>query len=134
MTAEEARAHLVRMVFPSMVPELDDATVDALLARARRPDGDCRVPSDPDWTPTYDLNAAAAEGWEMKAGMAAGDYDFAASGQRFDRSQVSAQCLKMAEVYSARSGGGSVAVSAGAVEQFVAATVEGLAPGGEPLR
>lgn len=126
MTEEDARAQLVQLVAQSMEPVLADEVLDSILLRARRPDGACRVPSDPAWTPTFDLNAAAAEGWETKAALTAGDYDFAASGQRFDRSQVHAQCLKMAELYSR--GGGSVLVRAGALEDFAAATAIGLLP------
>lgn len=36
------------------------------------------------WTPTYDLNYAAAEAWLRKAGKAAGLISFAADGAKFD--------------------------------------------------
>lgn len=120
------RADLAQMVAAQTEPQLDVEALDRLLRRARRPDSGCRPPSDPNWTPTFDLNAAAAEGWEMKAGLTAGLYNFAASGQRFDESQIHAQCLKMAELYSR--GGGSVLVRAGALQDFADATVEGLLP------
>lgn len=130
--ARRARADLAQLVVPTMEPLLTDAAMDFLLRRARRADADGRPPSDPAWIPTYDLNSAASEGWELKAGMAAGDYDFAASGQRFDRSKVHEQCLKMAELY-ARGTGGSVAIGSGILEQYNAAVAEGLAPGGVTL-
>lgn len=55
------------------------------------------------WTPTWDLNTAAAEGWELKAGKAAARFDFGTDGQTFQRSQVIAHCHRMAATYRRRS-------------------------------
>ena len=41
-----------------------------------------------DWTPTYDLAAAAAEIWQEKAAAIAGNFDFSADGSSFNRSQA----------------------------------------------
>lgn len=112
------RGRLARLVAADMAPTLDDEDLDEILTKARRPDTACRVPSDAAWTPTWDLNAAAVEGWEIKAGRAAGDYDFAASGQRFNRSQVSEQCLKMADLYR-RGVSGSAKVRSRTVEEYL---------------
>lgn len=57
------------------------------------------------WAPTFDLSAAAAQGWRMKAGKAAGRFDFAEDGQQFSRSQVVAHCTAMAERYERRTAG-----------------------------
>lgn len=54
------------------------------------------------WVPTYDLNAAAAEGWRRKAAKVTAKFDFATGDQQFSRSQVYAQCMSMAEEYSRR--------------------------------
>lgn len=43
---------------------------------------------NPDWIPTYDLNAAAAEIWDQKAGAIAGNFDFTADGGSYHRSQA----------------------------------------------
>lgn len=51
------------------------------------------------WTPTYDLAAAAVEGWEQKAGLAASRYQFATDGQAFMRQQVIAHCQAQADRY-----------------------------------
>ena len=51
------------------------------------------------WTPTYDLAAAAARGWELKAGKAATMYDFTTDGQTFRRAQVIAHCRRMVRDY-----------------------------------
>ena len=57
---------------------------------------------NPDWTPTYDLNAAAADIWVEKAGVFAGDFDFAADGASYTRSQAYEQAMKQARHFSAR--------------------------------
>lgn len=49
----------------------------------------------------WDLYGAAAEGWLMKAGKAAGRFDFSADGQTYDRSQVHAAAMKMRAEYLA---------------------------------
>ena len=51
------------------------------------------------WAPTYDLNAAAAEGWRWKAARVAGDFTFTTDAQVFNRAEVSAMCLAMADRY-----------------------------------
>jgi hypothetical protein len=127
MTADDARAELVRLVAPDMPPTLESADVDALLAGARRPDSCGRPPSSADWVPTYDLDAAAAAGWEMKAGRALG-FDFGEDGQRFNVSHLHEQCLKMVALYTR--GSGSAHVRSGVLEDYVAARREGLTTGG----
>lgn len=57
------------------------------------------------WLGTYDLNAAAAEGWRWKAAVAAGSFDFAADGQSFNRSQIAESCREMAAMYRNRVAG-----------------------------
>lgn len=70
-----------------------------------------RVPSDtqpgvmmtnPDWTATYDLNAAAADIWEEKAAVLAQDFDFSADNASYSRSQAYEQAMKMASRYRSR--------------------------------
>jgi hypothetical protein len=108
MTEAEAYARLERLVAPTIEPTLSTVEVQDLLASARRPDGDGVAPSEAAWVPTWDLDAAAADGWEIKAGRAAAGYDFGEDSQRFNRSQVHAQCMAMARLY--RRGSGSVRV------------------------
>ena len=57
------------------------------------------------WRPTWNLNAAAAAGWEQKAAQVAHRFDFGADGQKFDRSQTHAMCLDMADRYRMRGTG-----------------------------
>lgn len=56
------------------------------------------------WTPTYDLYAAAAEGWRWKAGKIANAFDFSTDQQSFDKSNIFDHCQKMAAFYDARAG------------------------------
>lgn len=53
------------------------------------------------WTPTYDLNLAAAEGWRWKAAKAASLTGFTADGATFHEEQIVAHCLGMAARYAA---------------------------------
>jgi len=54
------------------------------------------------WEGTWDLNAAAAEGWRWKAGKVAGNFTFSTDNQSFDRVQVKDACLEMARMYGNR--------------------------------
>ena len=60
------------------------------------------------WAPTWNLNAAAAAAWEMKAALVSGRFDFAADQQRFDRSQIHAMCLEQADRFRRRGAGTTV--------------------------
>ncbi len=51
-------------------PALTEDELDDLLSAASLEDKEGRAPADEDWTPTYDLNAAAAAAWLIKAGRA----------------------------------------------------------------
>lgn len=106
MTETEARARLERMVAPTLAPVLSYADVSDLMSVARRPDINGVLPSETGWVPTWDLDAAAAAGWEIKAGRVASEFAFSEDGQSFRREQVHAACLNMAKLY--RRGTGSV--------------------------
>ena len=56
----------------------------------------------------YDLYAAAADVWEQKAAALAQDYDFAADGADYKRSQAHAHALGMARLFRARRASGSI--------------------------
>lgn len=47
----------------------------------------------------YDLNSSAADIWRMKAAHASADFDFSTDNHSIKGSQVSIQCLKMADYY-----------------------------------
>lgn len=109
MDETAARARLTRMVAAAKEPKLDDSALDDLVALAQRADAAGVAPSDPAWVPTWDLNAAAAEGWRWKAAKAVG-LSASAPGeeQRFDFTQR--ECLAMADSYAKRTRARSVRV------------------------
>lgn len=57
---------------------------------------------NPDWTPTYDLNAAAADIWAEKSATLAQDYDFQADGGQYSRSQAYQQAMAQSRYYRSR--------------------------------
>lgn len=65
-------------------------------------DADGNEPSDEGWTATYDLNGVASQLWEEKAAAAAADFDFSADGGNYSRSQVAANCMKMARRFASK--------------------------------
>ena len=99
MTEEQALALLKGMVAADDTPSLDDETVEALLDGCALNDAEGRAPSDLDWIPTYNMNAAAYEGWTLKAAKAAGMIDFTADGHSFKRSDYIKHCLMMQAHY-----------------------------------
>jgi hypothetical protein len=105
VTEADAQTKLALMVLADEDPELSTQQVEDLVERSRRPDAEGRVHGDGDWEETFDLDAAAAEGWTRKAGLAASRFNFAEDGQSFDRAQVYANCIRQAEIYSRRSMG-----------------------------
>ena len=101
ITAPEARARLERMVAASAVPALEPAEVDDLMLLAARNDSADMPPGDPDWAPTYALNAAAAEGWRWKAGKVAGAVTLGQDGSTINRSDMHKACIAQAAYYDA---------------------------------
>lgn len=79
-----------------------DADVQTLIEAHPLVDADGFSPEQDNWTPTYDLNAAAADIWEEKASAPAQDFNFSADGGNFSRSQVFEQYMQMARYYRAR--------------------------------
>ncbi len=55
-----------------------------------------------EWIPTYDLNAAAADIWEEKAGAIAENFDFSADGGSYKRSQKYDQYMSKSRYHLAR--------------------------------
>lgn len=105
MTEAEAKTKLELLVLPSEEPALSAAQVNDLVVAARRPDLEDRVHGESGWEETWDLDAAASEGWARKAAVAANRFNFAEDGQRFDRAQIYSHCIAQAERYARRSMG-----------------------------
>lgn len=102
-------ARLRRMVAePGTTNGYTDSVLSDAITRYPVPDSAGVYPTDEDgvansdWVETYDLNAAAADVWTEKAASVAANYDFAADGGDFKRSQGAAQAMKMASYYRSR--------------------------------
>jgi hypothetical protein len=67
------------------------------------------------WTPTWSINAGAAEGWRIKAAKAAENYSFSAGVDRFGVNELLDNCLRMARMYE----GSGVAVLSSATKRNV---------------
>lgn len=89
-------------------PLLSDDEIADLLLQARRPDVDGNAIDSDDWTPTYNLDAAASTGWEWKAGRATPGFSFGEDGQMFSRQQIFDHCMQMASQYRRSSGSATV--------------------------
>lgn len=99
MDEATARELLEDMVSPNSVPILTTDEVDRLLNFAKRADTDGNLPSDAAWEPTWNLHAAAARGWVIKAGKVAGLFPFSTDGQSYQRDQMHRMCREMAAEY-----------------------------------
>jgi hypothetical protein len=70
-----------------------------VIARYPVPDATGLAPTATLWAGAWDLNRAAADVWDEKASLLAADFDFAADGGDYKRSQGHAQMLAMANRY-----------------------------------
>lgn len=95
-------AELRDMIAEPTTVTYSDADLAALIGRFSLIDLYELEPDDDTWTPTYDLNAAAANIWGRKAAAVAGLYDFTADGGTFHRSQSAAEMRKQARYFAAR--------------------------------
>ena len=55
-----------------------------------------------DWTPTFDLNHAAADIWEEKAATVFDEFDYKGGDEDYQRSQQFEHAQKQARMFSAR--------------------------------
>lgn len=108
MTEAEARQRLERMVAHEDVPALSSDEVDDLVVIAKVTDVEGLLPSDTGWTETWNLKAAAREGWRWKAAKAARMHTFSADGASYNRAEIIANCETMIRLYGGT--GGSIAV------------------------
>jgi hypothetical protein len=85
-------------------PILPAGTVEDLLERYAIADQSGYAPIEEDWTPTYDMNRAAAAGWRIKAGRVAADYNVTVEGRGLERHQMVTSFLDMAKAYARMAG------------------------------
>ncbi|MEO8649149.1 MAG: hypothetical protein ABI539_08290 [Acidobacteriota bacterium] len=97
---ETAIERLKKMTAWEAEPELTETEVGDLLDRSGIVDAAGWAPSDDDWSPTYDLNSAAFEGWMIKAGRASELTEIDPPDSGVFTSRVFENCLAMARIYS----------------------------------
>lgn len=104
MTSSEVTAYITLHLQPNIDPVISSDELALIVDQAKRADSNGLAPSDPDWVETYDLAAAVATGWEIKAAKAAGGYAFTDNGQTLHREQIYTQCLAQAKIWRHRCG------------------------------
>lgn len=110
MDAGTARAQLTFMLAADTAPVISGAGIDLLLNAAMRQDKYGRYPSDPTWIPTYDLHAAATEGWRWKAGQLASQVNVSSDGTNVSSGSAFMHATKMIDEHRRRIWSGSVRV------------------------
>lgn len=111
MDRAAAKTRLSSMVAASSRPVLTDLQLEDLIDQGAVQDVTGNYPSAATWTPTWDLNVSAMEGWRWKAAQVAGDFTFSADGASFDKGAVLVQIERMVALYAAKCHG-STAVKA----------------------
>ena len=81
-------------------PALTEDDLNAALATAALADAAGFAPLNEEWTPTYNLNAAAAQGWLTKAGRVADNVDTPSAGMV--TSKIFDNCRAMARLYAGK--------------------------------
>lgn len=99
---ESAKDKLKKMTAWDTAPALADAEIDELLDQSALMDAGGLAPLSLEWTPTYDLNAAAAAGWLIKAGRASELIEVDPPGSGLFTSKVFDNCRAMARIYRAK--------------------------------
>lgn len=82
-------------------PALTEPELDELLAAAALADKNGLAPLQENWTPTYDMNAAAASAWLMKAGRASSTTETDPN-SFYVTSKIFDNCCEMARIYRAK--------------------------------
>jgi hypothetical protein len=100
--AETVLEKLKRMTASATEPTMTDSEVGELLSASSLSDTNGMPPDDDGWEPTYDLNAAAAAGWLIKAGRAAQLTEVDPPGSGIVTSKVFENCRAMARAYEAK--------------------------------
>jgi hypothetical protein len=86
-------------------PEVGQAAVEQIVHRCARMDSEGFVPGETGWHATYDVYAATATVFEVKAAKVANRFDFSTDGQQLNRSQMAAHFMVMGKMWRARTAG-----------------------------
>ncbi len=105
-------AELRRIIAEPTQAVYTDPVLEGYAARHPRKDSEGRKPTDPAWTPTWDLYRAGKAIWLEKAAAVASAYDFnGGAGGSFSRSQLHAQYTAQAQACGRQSAARSVETS-----------------------
>jgi hypothetical protein len=110
--AESALDRLKRLTAWDKDPALSLDDLNAILEAYQVHDAEGILPGEDGWVPTYRLNAAIVEAWEMKAGLSAEYVSTDMNGDRLSSNLVHDHCIQMAAKYR-RKGSTSVSTAAG---------------------
>ncbi len=102
MSIEDAARRLQRMTAASTEPVICQQDLLDILMGCRLADAEGRAPGNDDWDGSYDMNLAAAEVFEAKAAAVSADFDFAADGASYKRSQKVDHFLGLAKSYRSK--------------------------------
>lgn len=83
-------------------PVLTETEVEEVLDAAAVADNEGNSPSNDDWSPTYDINKAAAEAWLIKAARASALTEVDPPESGIVTSKVFDNCIVMARFYARR--------------------------------
>lgn len=108
---------LRRMVADPEEATFTDAELASVLEGHPLVDSAGRTPAHSQWLPSYDLNGAAAELWEARAGLLAGNFDFTADGATYNRRQAYENAVAQARRYRSRAAARSVALLSDYVQE-----------------
>lgn len=81
-------------------PTLTEPELEDILATAALEDAAGLAPLNEEWSPTYDLNAAVARGWLIKAARSAATVDEPTAGTV--TSKIFDNCRAMARIYAGK--------------------------------
>ena len=84
----------------SSEPVLSEQEIDALLNQFSLADAGGLTKADAQWVPTYNLRAAANEGWTWKMGRCADQVSSDLDGDRMSSNQLFDHCAAMVKKYS----------------------------------
>lgn len=109
---ESALDRLKRLSAWDKTPALTSDDLEAILAGHATVDANSVKPDEDGWIPTYRINKAIAEAWDMKAGLAAEFVSTDMNDTRLSSNQVFEQCERMARRYRNR-GSATFSIAAG---------------------
>ncbi len=90
-------------------PVLSEAELGEALANYAIADSQALAPVNEEWSPTYNLNAAAAHAWMIKAARAAATVEIDPPLSGIVTSKVFENCRSMARIFAAK-GTGNVSI------------------------